>query len=103
LIFRFNWQSADCNNPASSPTFQSLSGAVLRSRRTPSDFCLVEITGGLVGNTVPISYLPYFSGWNNADIAPTTSVSIHHPSGDIKKISFDDAPAVVLLSQTQHG
>jgi len=94
-IFRFNWQSADCNNPASSPTFQSLSGAVLRSRRTPSDFCLVEITGGLVGNTVPISYLPYFSGWNNADIAPTTSVSIHHPSGDIKKISFDDAPAVV--------
>lgn len=94
-IFRFNWQSADCNNPASSPTFQSLSGAVLRSRRTPSDFCLVEITGGLVGNTVPLSFLPYFSGWNNADIAPTTSVSIHHPSGDIKKISFDDAPAVV--------
>jgi hypothetical protein len=40
-IFRFNWQSADCNNPAASPTFQSLSGAVLRSRRTPSDFCLV--------------------------------------------------------------
>ena len=93
-IFRFNWQSADCNNPAASPTFQSLSGAVLRSRRTPSDFCLVEITGGLEGNTVPLSYNPYFSGWNNADAPPTSSVSIHHPSGDIKKIAFDDAPAV---------
>lgn len=93
-IFRFNWQSADCNNPSSSPTFQSLSGAVLRSRRTPSDFCLVEITGGLEGNTVPLSYQPYFSGWNNGDAAPSTSVSIHHPSGDIKKISFDDAPAI---------
>jgi hypothetical protein len=68
-----------------------LSGAVLRSRRTPSDFCLVEITGGLVGGTVPLSYSPYFSGWDNSGVIPTSSVSIHHPSGDIKKISFDDA------------
>ena len=93
-IFRFNWQAADCNNPAASPSFQSLSGAVLRSRRTPSDFCLVEITGGLQGNTVPLSYNPYFAGWNNADSPPTSTVSIHHPSGDIKKIAFDDAPAI---------
>ncbi len=93
-IFRFNWQASACNNPAASPSFQSLSGAVLRSRRTPSDFCLVEITGGLQANTVPLSYNPYFSGWSNSDIAPTTTVSIHHPAGDIKKISFDDAPAV---------
>jgi lysyl endopeptidase len=93
-IFRFNWQAADCNNPAASPSFQSLSGSVLRSRRTPSDFCLVEITGGLQGNTVPLSYNPYFAGWNNADAPPTSTVSIHHPSGDIKKIAFDDAPAI---------
>jgi hypothetical protein len=93
-IFRFNWQATDCNNPGASPSFQSLSGSVLRSRRTPSDFCLVEITGGLQANTVPLSYNPYFSGWSNSDIAPTTTVSIHHPAGDIKKISFDDAPAV---------
>jgi lysyl endopeptidase len=93
-IFRFNWQAADCNNPAASPSFQSLSGAVLRSRRTPSDFCLVEITGGLEGNTVPLSFNPYFAGWNNGDAPPASSVSIHHPSGDIKKIAFDDAPAL---------
>lgn len=89
-IFRFNWQSAACAN-GSNPSFVSLSGAVLRSRRTPSDFCLVEITGGLVGGTVPASYSPYFSGWDNSGVIPTSTVSIHHPSGDIKKISFDDA------------
>lgn len=92
-IFRFNWQSPTCANPSSSPTFQSLSGAVLRSRRTPSDFCLVEITGGLSGGTVPASYNAYFSGWNNGNAAPSSTVSIHHPSGDIKKISFDDNAA----------
>lgn len=93
-IFRFNWESAACAN-GSNPTFQSLSGAVLRSRRTPSDFCLVEITGGLVANTVPSGYSPYFSGWDNSGAIPSTSVSIHHPSGDIKKISFDDNAAVI--------
>lgn len=94
-IFRFNWQAAGCSNPGASPTFQSLSGAVLRSRRTPSDFCLVEITGGLVNNTVPAICTPYFSGWDNSGTVPTSAVSIHHPSGDIKKISFDDNSLVI--------
>jgi hypothetical protein len=90
-VFRFNWQAIDCSNPGASPTFQSLSGAVLRARRTPSDFCLVEITGGLVSGTVPLGYNPYFSGWDNSGSIPTATVCIHHPSGDIKKIAFDDA------------
>jgi hypothetical protein len=94
-IFRFNWQSTTCSNPPASPSFQSLSGAVLRSRRTPSDFCLVEITGGLVNGTVPLDYNPYFAGWDNSGTIPTTTVSIHHPSGDIKKIAFDDNPATI--------
>jgi hypothetical protein len=89
-IFRFNWQSATCNNPNSSPSFVSLSGATLRARRTPSDFCLVEITGGLQNGTVPASYNTYFPGWDNSDTPPTSAVCVHHPSGDIKKISFDD-------------
>lgn len=94
-IFRFQWQAAGCTNPGASPSFQSLSGAVLRARRTPSDFCLVEITGGLVNNTVPSAYTPYFSGWDNSGAIPTSAVSIHHPSGDIKKISFDDNPLAI--------
>jgi len=91
-VFRFNWESNGCSNPPSSPSFQSLSGAILRARRTPSDFCLVEITGGLSGGTIPSSFNAFFSGWNNQNIPPTSSVCIHHPSGDIKKIAFDDNP-----------
>ena len=94
-IFRFNWQSTTCSNPGASPSFQSLSGAVLRSRRTPSDFCLVEITGGLVNGTVPLDYNPFFAGWDKSGTIPTSTVSIHHPSGDIKKIAFDDNPATI--------
>lgn len=92
-VFRFQWQSETCTNPSSSPSFESLSGATLRARRTPSDMCLVEITGGLNNGTVPQSHTPYFAGWNNSNTPPSSTVGIHHPSGDIKKISFDDDPS----------
>ena len=92
-VFRFNWESGACANPGGSPSFLSLSGATLRSRRTPTDFCLVEITGGLTNNTVPSNYSPFFAGWDNSGDIPSTTVCIHHPSGDIKKIAFDDDAA----------
>lgn len=95
-VFRFNWQSATCTNPTSSPSFVSLSGATLRARRTPSDFCLVEIN-----QAVPNNYNAYWAGWDNSGTIPTNTVSIHHPSGDIKKISFDDNPPV--LTGTNNG
>lgn len=97
-IFRFNWQAENCNNPGSSPSFVSLSGATLRSRRTPTDFCLVEITGGLTNGAIPASYNPFFAGWDNTGNTPSTTVCIHHPSGDIKKIAFDDDAATVSQS-----
>jgi lysyl endopeptidase len=95
-VFRFNWQSATCSNPGSSPSFQSITGGTLRARRTPSDFCLVEIN-----SAVPSNYNAYWSGWDKTGTVPTSTVSIHHPSGDIKKISFDDDPAV--LTGTSNG
>jgi hypothetical protein len=85
-VFRFNWQSQTCSNPTTSPTFQSLTGSTLKARRTASDFCLVQIN-----TAVPASYSPFFAGWNNGTSPASATVSIHHPSGDIKKISFDDA------------
>jgi lysyl endopeptidase len=101
-IFRFNWQispenmnQSNCSqNPGGNPTFTSLSGGILRARRTPSDFCLVEITTGLINGTVPNSYGAYFAGWDNSDSIPTSAVCFHFPSGDIKKAAFDDAPLV---------
>lgn len=100
-VFRFNWQATGCNNPSSSPSSQSLSGSVSRANRQASDMRLVEITGGLIGGTVPANYNPFFAGWNNSGVAPSATVCIHHPSGDIKKIAFDDNPPT--LTGTGNG
>lgn len=88
-VFRFNWEASGCTNPSSSPTFVSLTGAVSRANSGASDFRLVELT-----NQIPASYNVYYNGWDNSGSVPTSTVGIHHPSGDIKKISFDYDPSV---------
>ncbi|NPA68880.1 MAG: T9SS type A sorting domain-containing protein [Chlorobi bacterium] len=89
LVFWFNWQSQTCDNPSSSPSHDDLSGAVLRARDYESDFCLFEMN-----DIPPYTYNVYYAGWDNNDISSTSSVCIHHPSADIKKISFDDDASV---------
>ncbi|MBK5284590.1 MAG: T9SS type A sorting domain-containing protein [Bacteroidia bacterium] len=86
-VFRFNWEAPGCSNPGSNPSSLSLNTSVLRARNGGSDFCLVEITGGLQGGTVPSSFNTFFNGWSNVNTPATSAVCIHHPSGDIKKIS----------------
>jgi len=84
-VFRFNWQSTTCSNPASSPPYNSMSGAVERARFTTSDFWLMELN-----QTPPEEYNVYYSGWNRTTASSIngTVFGIHHPSGDIKKISW---------------
>ncbi len=85
MVFWFNWQSATCENPSSSPAYDALSGAVLRARDYESDFCLFELN-----DVPPYTYNVYYAGWNNEDVPSSASVCVHHPSADIKKISYDD-------------
>ncbi len=82
-VFRFNWESPNCTPSSNGPTTQSVSGAVQRAVNANSDFDLLEL------NTVPPSnYNVYYAGWNNQAIIADSATCIHHPSGDIKKISF---------------
>jgi V8-like Glu-specific endopeptidase len=88
-VFYFNHESANCNG-TTGPTNQSISGAVLRASNAGSDFALLELN-----SVPPASYNVQYAGWDNSDSesAVTNAVAIHHPSGDLKKISFEeDAP-----------
>ena len=86
-VFWFNWQSSTCANPGSSPAYNSISGATLKARNASSDFCLVQMS-----STPPSSYNVYYAGWNRQNVAATSGAGIHHPAGDIKKISFSTTP-----------
>ncbi len=86
-VFRFNWEAPTCTN-ANPTNMQTVSGAVLRASNGGSDFALLELS-----SMPPASYNVYYAGWDKSGNFPTEQVAIHHPSGDIKKISFDDDPA----------
>jgi hypothetical protein len=87
-VFLFNWESPDCAQNLNGPTNQTVSGATLRANNSGSDMALLELS-----SPVPSSYNPFYAGWDNTGTQPTSQVAIHHPAGDIKKISFDTDPA----------
>lgn len=82
--FLFNYESPDCPDQQG-PTDQSLSGAMLRANHEDSDFALLELV-----DTPPTAYGVFYAGWDHSGSTPDSSVCIHHPNGDIKKIAFDD-------------
>ncbi|MCC5945189.1 MAG: Ig-like domain-containing protein, partial [Bernardetiaceae bacterium] len=90
-VFLFNYEAVGCTNPATNPypgtVSTSVSGATIRAKRAASDVSLVEFN-----TPVPLSYNPYYNGWNRNTEAATEAVGIHHPSGDIKKICKDNNP-----------
>ena len=87
--FYFNYESPDCSDINGSID-QNISGSTLIA--TPPDgtidFSLLELSV-----KPPPSYVPYYAGWNRDIKDPTSATSIHHPRGDIKKItkSYDGA------------
>ncbi|MFP4288108.1 MAG: InlB B-repeat-containing protein [Bacteroidales bacterium] len=85
LVVWFNWQSETCDNPPSSPSYNSMSGATLRARNSASDFWLMEFN-----QPIPDEYEVFYAGWNRTveNTLDETIVGIHHPSGDIKKFSY---------------
>ncbi len=91
-IFYFNYQASVCNGTASG--YNSMTGCQLKARDPSqadngSDFYLVEFN-----NSIPAVYDVFYNGWNrtNSNEDAGNGVGIHHPAGDIKKISTYDTP-----------
>jgi len=98
--FYFGYEAPGCTNPSSAGTLDDhyITGCVkLASSNdnggdTGSDFLLVQM-GTLANEATTVttlksaSFNAYWNGWDANNIAPTNGVGIHHPAGDIKKIS----------------
>ncbi len=88
-VFVFGYESPRCGGPDGS-VLKSISGATLVARGGDHlDFTLV-----LLSEVPPFTYYPYYAGWDvSGDTPVPPTVTIHHPQGDVKKISVDnDAP-----------
>lgn len=84
VIAVFNYESPYCDGPDGFVN-HSISGSELKATKsTKMDFTLVQLS-----RVPPFYYEPYYAGWNLLTNIPTNTTVIHHPQGDVKKISFD--------------
>ena len=82
-IFMFNYESPICSNQ-NGPTNMTVQGSTRLVNSSTSDVALLRLN-----ETPPEEYEVHYAGWDATGTTPSTPVGIHHPSGDIKKISFD--------------
>ena len=97
MTFIFNYESPGCENMDGSRA-QSISGSMLRARNPYTGFMLLELH-----SPPPTTYDVWYAGWSRQDVPPTTSTSIHHPDGDVKKINVDNDPAVAFPEGIPEG
>ncbi len=86
-VFLFNWESPDCSTNTAGSLNHTISGSQVISSSSWSDFALLELSA-----TPPDSFNVFYSGWNRQEIPALQATAIHHPAGDVKKISFENDP-----------
>ncbi len=81
--FYFNYESPGCvNQDVIADNTISGSSLIATPPETTIDFSLLELS-----IAPPPGYKPYYAGWNRDIKDPESVTTIHHPRGDIKKIT----------------
>jgi PKD repeat protein len=84
-IYYFHYEWPGCENLNTDPECPTMVGAQMLADidiAKGSDGALLRLN-----DSIPQSYGVYFNGWDRRNIAATDGVGIHHPNGDVKKIS----------------
>ena len=96
-VFYFNYESLTCEG-TTGVTNHTISGSTLKATADDLDFALVELTVA-----PPESYRPYYAGWDRTGSIAQNTTCIHHPNGDVKKISIDqDSPITGTYSDVDY-
>jgi len=82
--FTFQAWSATCD-PSQNATGITFNGSALRARWAGTDFCLLQLS-----QTPPANSNITYAGWSRDTTGITQGTIIHHPAGDVMKISRDD-------------
>ncbi|MHB9057164.1 MAG: trypsin-like serine peptidase, partial [Paludibacteraceae bacterium] len=82
-MFKFQYKMTSCGGSTATAGI-TYNGAVFRAAWNASDFSLMEMDNSPLGDT-QFTWL----GWDRSGNTPTSGTGIHHPAGDVMKISFE--------------
>lgn len=88
VVCYWNYRNTSCGGTGAALN-QFNTGASLRASFNVSDFTLIELF------TAPnLAWGVTYAGWNRNGLDAPWAVGIHHPSGDAKKISFENQATI---------
>ncbi|MBI1780983.1 MAG: trypsin-like peptidase domain-containing protein [Sphingobacteriales bacterium] len=88
--FEFLWFSPTCTPTTNTSSTLLFNGASIQARWEQSDFALLKLN-----QTIPQNSTLTFLGWSRSTNPPNNSMGIHHPMGDIMKISIENNQAAI--------
>ncbi|MBL0308777.1 MAG: T9SS type A sorting domain-containing protein [Bacteroidetes bacterium] len=95
-VFYFNYEAATCTDSSGSLN-HFINGCTKLADSDDdggdygSDFLLMRLS-----NSIPPSFNAFLSGWDRSGAIPDSTVCIHHPQGDVKKIyTSSTSPKIV--------
>lgn len=84
-VFLFNFQVPACQGNIEGSIVQSISGGDITAFADELDFALLEMS-----SHPPLHYRPYYAGWDLTTSPGAGVYTVHHPQGDVKKVSVSD-------------
>ena len=85
IVVYWNYENTVCGGPNNGTLTRFNTGSTWRAGYTTSDFTLVELSS----SPNPAWGVTY-AGWDRSGTDASSAVAIHHPSADVKKISFEN-------------
>jgi lysyl endopeptidase len=87
VVVYWNFESPVCGELGGGSLADNQTGATFRASNADVDFALLELD-----DMPDATFGVFYSGWDRSGATPQGSVTIHHPGGDEKAISFNDDP-----------
>lgn len=91
--FDFYYASPTCENPLMEPEFRSVLGSDSLAGRRANDFLLLDLHPQTAFN---MEF--HWAGWDRRAHVPDSSTLLHHPLGDIQKISSSVTQASIFTN-----
>ena len=88
ILFYWNFEDEGCSDNLIPPPQLTSQGAIVVANNAVSDFALLKIFSGAQDPRNITGVTPYYLGWDRSSVNSfSEGVGIHHPRGDVKKIS----------------
>ena len=86
-VFYWGYEMASCSGYTQPSYNRTTVGATILANNQDSDFALLQLEQDPINLS---DYVPYYLGWDASGDTGVGGVCIHHPNGDVKKISTYD-------------